>query len=337
MLALLVCACLCIVSPAAAVLVEQGYFSGADLVPLLGAKTSVLGIEPACVLVISTTAPSLEASDKFELWAHSTHNYKYVIYGVVVVPPDQLPEVTEEVIRQRGFSFPMFQTHRDFLVGASYRALVVDRGTVQQIPSLDTAAMERVMGAVAARAGLIPTNPNAAPGDTSNTTEPVTSSGSSGTYVNHRYNFAVDFPRGWKAREAQNQDGAVAKGPPDSKLDVRVWAVQNNEDASGNAGRLSLTDYMKKHIKYISEDAGAEVNLERRFVVHDDDVEGRDYIYSYRKGGADGEGALMRGRVQVFESSGQFKAASAEGPAAEYDKNKEMIEQFIVSFRPRAE
>ena len=46
-------------------------------------------------------------------------------------------------------------------------------------------------------------------------------------------------------------------------------------------------------------------------------------------------GVRYRGRMQVFESDGNFKAVGAEGPGAEFDGNQQIIEPFFLSFRPK--
>lgn len=324
--------------PAPAETIEKGYFTGINLTPLSGATMTMAAADPAAVIVFSTDASSIEATKQFSAWQQQPHSYEYAIFGVVQVREDQPREMAEEVLNQRGIGFPVFSTRADLLQGQSSRVLLISRGEADRLASVDPAAIEARMNEYAAKAGAKPaagSQPGAAASP-----PPSPASGESVSrdpvYANTRFDYSVQFPRGWEYRIADNKDGAVAKPPPGVNLDFRVWAAPNQEIAQGDPGKMTVVEYVNRHIAFISEDIKGRVDIDRKFIVRDDNTEGRDYSYSYTRTAAEpGKPAgRIRGRIQVFDSGGVFKVAGAEGPAAEFERSQEMIEDFIVSFKP---
>jgi hypothetical protein len=315
--------------------VRSGYFRGMNLRPLPGADASSLGIEPAAVLVIAGDSGEFEELVQFDQWFRQAHDYEYPIYAVAVVPADYSLDILEEVIVQLELKVPVFVTRSDVLRGEKARLLVLDRGEAQQLPGIDLPGLERRMNELAEAAGIVPRGGRTTAREPQTTATPAT--GTSPYYFNKRYTFSVRFPRGWTWKESQNGDGAV--GVPESdrtRLDIRVWATPNSEAAEGQPGQMTIPGYLNRHFSFLKEEHNTNVEIERRFVVTDNDQEGRDYTYSYtRPGGRRGQ--QYRGRIQAFEHRGVFKVANVEGPADEFGASARMIEDFVLSFRPLGE
>ncbi len=104
----------------------------------------------------------------------------------------------------------------------------------------------------------------------------------------------------------------------------------------------SPVQYIDDYLSGIGDLNRTRVSVDRRLVVEDDDIRGRDYIYSYLRlldpeDPASGS-TRFRGRVQVFVHGGYIKAAAAEGPAGEFDAMmQEIVEPFFLSFHPKLE
>lgn len=300
-------------APLAAVEVTKGYFAGSEFRPLLEAKESVLGREPAVVIVFRPEEAAYEQLRQFGAWAAQPHACDAAVYGIAVAGDSQPPVVVEEIVYQIGLKFPVFYTDKDtHLEGATVRVIVLGGGTGTALDSLDPATIEEKLTAAC----------SAAPADDSSpATKPT---GKSGSYSNPRYGFSVRFPDGYLYREARSGDGAVAtRGDGKAGLDLRVW-VESDMSATPDA-REYLTLHMTRVEQHLSQ---GPVEVESRFVVREGLNEGRDYTYTYTSR----EGKAMRGRVQAIMTDGVIKAASAEGPTADFNNASSTIENFMQSF-----
>ncbi|MGI8906841.1 MAG: hypothetical protein ACR2IE_10160 [Candidatus Sumerlaeaceae bacterium] len=333
--------------------VKTGYFAGLDLVPMQGARITQLEQDPAAVLIFAADANSVDATTKFDQWFRDPNRPRVNVYAVSIGPEDTSFEVISEILRQRELHVPAFHVRgSNLLQGRESRLLVLDKGgqIKRELNGLDFAALNAELGApgtTAAAAGSpastaisMDGGPVATPTPTSTSTV-VEVDSSEPVYHNQQFGMTVQFPPGWNYRIARNGDGAVSKSPR-GKLDLRVWAVPNTSSAGGGAGQMSPSEYIQQFTKSIGEQNQSEVNTERRFVVEDEEVKGRDYIYNYSRlldpGNPAAGSARYRARIQVFDSNGMLKVAGAEAPIREFDAAANtVIEPFFLGFHPRIE
>lgn len=322
-------------SPLSAEKVQSGYLAGVDLRPLGSAPSGILGIEPAAIFVFAADSPDYDALSAFNSWYVQPHGFDYPIFAIGMVPSGFSTDVLEEVLFQREIKVPVFTTRSDLLEGERKRVLTLDRGQAVLIPESNATLLESRMNALAEAAGLIPKATLRPTSGTDLATSGTPTAARSSVYVNRRYGFNVRFPDRWQWTEAQNEDGALGNPPPGAPtLDLRVWATRNDEGPDGKSGSMTIPEYLNRHFALLGDAEQAQVNVERRFVVKDEELEGRDYTYSYTKANGENRGRTMRGRVQAFEVQGVFKVACAEGPAEDFSARKQMIEDFLLSFRP---
>jgi hypothetical protein len=318
----------------AAAIVESGYFEGSDFRPLSGARTNVLSQEPAVAFVCSPTAENYELFDKFNGWAQQPHKYAYPAYGVVIIGENQSREVIEEVLLQRQIKIPVFTTRTDYLNENPFLVLILDEGRARQFNGFDPGSLEKELDLLAARAGLEPrTVPTG--GETSGS-EPRRTEVKNPLFVNRRFEFTVRFPPDWDYKIAKNNDGAVGVPPAGISLDARVWAAPEavSDDPTDPPPYIQI----KEHLKYVGSLAKGEVTVEKKLKVFDNENEGRDYTYSYvRAVSADKPEQKYRGRIQAFVENGVAKVVCVEGSAEEFDRNSEMADKLIYSFRPTIE
>jgi hypothetical protein len=360
--ALLAIVCSMLLSVGQADVVKTGYFAGLELVPMAGARMAQLEAEPAAVLIFAADANSVDATAKFDQWFRDPNRPRVNVYAVSVGPEDTPFDVISEVLRQRELQVPSFHVRGSNLLNSKeYRLLVLDRGgkVRREFDDLDLAALNSELtnpagstaagGSTAAATSTATTTttisidggpaatPTPAPGavivEDVNSNEPI--------YYNQRFGMTVQFPPGWQYRIARNGDGAVCRSPR-GRLDLRVWAVPNATAADGSPGKMSPSEYIQQFIKSLGEQNSTEVDVDRRFVVEDDDAKGRDYMYTYARLNAPDNPAAgstrYRARIQVFELGGTLKVAGAEAPAREFDAAvNSVIEPFFVSFHPRIE
>lgn len=320
-------------------LVRDGYFAGQNLNPVGSARTALLGLEPAAVLVFNPEGGK-EALRTFDDWFRQSHGYEYPIYAVAVLAEGGAPDVLEEVLFQMEVKVPVFHTRNDLLRGRPSMALILERGDAVVLENANAESLERQMTRVAEAAGFVPVTVTRPRTDTIVTTAAATPAASPATdaqsYYNRRYDYSVRFPAGWTYRESQNGDGAVGDPPEDSALDLRVWAVQNTTNEDGEAGSMTMPEYLTRHFSFIADDSGSRVAAERRLVVQDGDLEGRDYTYSYMKSSARTRRSYqVRGRIAVFELRGIFRVVNAEGPAEEFARSTKLIDDFMLNFHPQ--
>lgn len=347
-------ALMCAVCGAWADVVKTGYFSGLDLVPMQGARFAQLEAEPAAVLIFAADANSADATTKFDQWFRDPNRPRVNVYAVSVGPEDTPFEVISEALRQRGMQVPTFHLRGgNLLQGHEYRLLVLDRGgqVRRELGNLDFGALNAALGAPAGAAvssgstitssttvsvdggaALTPTPvPQGVTVEDVDSNEPI--------YYNRQFGITIQFPPGWNYRIARNGDGAVCKAPR-GKLDLRVWAAPNNVNTDGSPGTMTPSEYIQQFTKSLGEQNGTEPNIERRYVVEDENSKGRDYMYTYARRNDPqnpaAETVRYRARMQVFDVNGTFKVASAEAPSPEFDAvNNAIIEPFFVSFHPR--
>lgn len=333
-------------STAPAVEVESGYFAGEEMQPLFGAKPSLLNSEPAAVIVFQAVPDNFDILAKFDAWARQPRQYNYPIYGVAVTTAGNPSDVVEEILRQRGFGFPIFASKRTPIEEDKFELLILDRGEARQFKRADFEEFGKQLDKRAARAGLAPKSGAAATSAVvsaaAQTSTASASSLRSGPHNNTRYGFRVVFPKGYDYVVSANGDGAVGKAAAGSSMDLRAWAASNDADAQGKPGRLDIADYIRQHLDYIRENASGEVTVERRLEVQDDEYEGRDIVYSYARASDSpspppGQQARMKGRIQIFEVDNVFKCVGVEAPANEFNRNGDTVEAFVESFRPMPE
>lgn len=304
---------------------------------MLGAKPSLLGQDPAAVLVFTASSAGFEAAKNFDAWYKQPHKYPYAIYAILVNSEKRPAEMLEEALRQRNFSFPLFITEDDLLEGKPVRILLLSGGAFRELPEFDATGVESRMNDLAAHSGLEAAAPATSEKDSAST-GPGEKKSEARHYANRRYGFMIEFPPNWEFRAAQNGDGAVGKAPANSTLDFRAWGTPTFEETEQGMRRLNIKSYLAQHLEFIGESAKSQVSVDRKYVVHDDsNAEGRDYTYSYIKTGSGGEQQRMKGRIQLFELNGALKVANVEGPAQEFDRSEKMIEDYFYSFRPLLE
>lgn len=342
---------------------DTSYFQNLGLTPVGTASRSLITQEPAAVLVFSGSAGSADATALFNTWVNkTTRDFRGAAFGVAYKPAGQAKEIIEEVLSQRDIQFPVFLTETDLLGGRDYRLMVVAGGQAHDVPGLDFAALDAELARHSgegrsgpeatstpdasqdreARADATPAPegedgaPPAAP-----TPAPV----GQGLYYNTYYGFTIEFPQGWTYRVARNNDGAVGRAPAGRNVDLRAWAVPASQvpGAEANAAPMSIPEYIEEHLNLLAEQTGSRVSIIQRYRVDDEGIRGYDYTYNFSRAmdaqgiprpAGQGPMVLHRGRLQVFETNGVFKVASAEAPAGEFERSGPVIEEFIQSFHP---
>lgn len=336
--------------------VASGYFRGMQFDPMLGAEPQVLTADPAVVLIFSPTSQNADIVAKFDAWYRTEKPPNVIAFGIVSGTTEYPIDVVEEVLRQRDLKIPVFFTQSP-LEGTGDRVLVIQNARAKPVADVSAAGINAALTAPAGLAVATPrpavspattilpdTTPATAEAPppveagTPVTTEPVGSQPlrrGRGTYTNERYGFTVTFPAGRTYIEAQNGDGALSKSPDTSSLDFRVWASSNSSTDEGRPGAMDMSEYLKRHLSFIAEEYATRVNVDRKFQIRDDAIEGRDYTYTFvRTSPSTGRRYEVRGRIQVFEVNGVFKVANVEGDADEFDRRSAEIEQYMLSFEP---
>lgn len=299
------------------------YFGGAQLSPLMDDNAKVPSTEPAAAIIFSSSTAGIDAAQKFDAWQQQPRKHQYGLYGVVQLKSGPASEVVLEAIRQRELKMPLFRTSADLLQGADYSVMLMNAGRTESMSSIDLAKLEARLASMSGTAG-----------EASVTTATASAAMRTGWYLNEKYGYEVEFPPDFSYVASRNGDGAIGSAPDGSSLQLRVWAVPNNTDTSGNTGTMTMPEYLRRHLSFVAEKAQTTLNLEKKYVVQDEGMEGRDYLYRFTSS-TDGE-PPTRGRIMVFETDGVFKVACAEAPDAEFGDRLGMIDRFFSSFRPRS-
>ena len=330
-------------------IVSKGYFEGSDLRPLFGADLSLAAREPAVVLVFSPAVENLDSVVAFDRWAASRPAGSPPALALIVARGDESRAAIEEMLFQKSVKVPVYFTRTDFLSGKPVRLIVTNNGGARDIPGMDLPAAERAMAEVRGSTPPPPTGP----ATTTATATAVADGGSTTTvadasttapppkgveYRNSRFRFVVYFPTGWDVEEASNRAGAKAESPEDGvTLDIRAYGTVN-EGGEDAASRKTAEDYFAGFQKRMVRRGCEDIKVTGRYEVTDGQYVGREYEYSFVQSGPGDfntdESGRCKGRIQVFETGPAYKIVLAEGAAGEFDRNKELIDQFLESFHP---
>jgi hypothetical protein len=327
--------------------VAKGYFEGSDLRPLFGADLGLVAREPAVVLVFSPSAENLDSVVGFDRWAASRPAGAPPALGLIVASGDESRPAIEEMLFQKSVKVPVYFTRTDFLSGKQVRLIVTSNGAARDIQGMDLPAADRAMAELRGSPPPPPTNPTTATVaaatvttaavDAAVTTTPVAPP-KGVEYRNSRFRFVVYFPEGWDVEEASNRAGAKAESPEDGvTLDMRAYGTVN-EGGEDAASRKTAEDYFNGFQKRMARRGCEDIKVTGRYEVTDGQYIGREYEYSFTQSGPGDfntdESGRCKGRIQVFETGPAYKIVLVEGAAAEYDRNRALIDQFMESFHP---
>ncbi len=310
-------------------------------------SVSLTEMEPSAVVIFAPTEAGFAALDSFMKWVgEAPQSVQCLKFGLVVLGPDDQPEIVTEALIQRKVMLPMFWTTKeksgDLLAnGVHGRVVVVSGGNAEgtTFEGLTDAVTKAISTPVQPKAAATPTTALLA--ETSATTStsavnPTTSATKqTGLYVNKRFTMSVTFPKGIGWRESRNGDGAIGQSldQPNSKLVWRIWGAPNTTDKNGDPGQMTALEYVRRLITVTASRVGTQPKFEKRFEVHEGLSVGRDYSYSITPENS----AKVLGRVQAFESGNLIKAVSVEGPAEEFQAQSDAINSFFESFSTQAQ